>query len=267
MSAFEWLRGLEVGWRNVLELLIVAFVLHRLYRLIRRTRAVPMLTGVLVLLAVYAVAWLLQLTLITYLLGLVFTYGAFALVVVFQPELRAALTRLGQSQVTRLFRRAEAGEVVDEIVEAVDRLASRGIGAIIAIERDIPLSEYADSGSPMQATVTADLLTTIFTPYSPLHDGAALVRGDALIAAGCILPLSGADTVDRSLGTRHRAALGLAEETDAYVIVVSEERGSIALAYDGRLVLDLTPLQLRDVLAGRPPRTRTVTVERAAEAS
>jgi diadenylate cyclase len=213
-----------------------------------------MLTGVVVLVLAFAIAWMLRLSMITYLLGLVFTYGAFAALIVFQPELRAALAHLGQSPVTRLFRRLEESEVAEEVADAVDRLSRSGIGAIIAIERDVPLGDYVASGTPMQAKVSADLLQTIFTPYSPLHDGAVIIRGDTIIGAGCILPLSQAAISDRSLGTRHRAALGLSEETDALVVVVSEETSIVSVAVHGRLMRNLSAPQLRDLLAGRAPR-------------
>ncbi len=117
------------------------------------------------------------------------------------------------------------------------------------------LGEYVESGSALEAKVSADLLTTIFTPYSPLHDGAVIIRGDTVIGAGCILPLSQTPIADRSMGTRHRAALGMAEETDAVVVIVSEETGQVSMARDGRLIRDLTPSQVRDILAGRTPRT------------
>jgi len=250
----EQLRLLHPGLRDVIEVLVVAFVLYRVLLLIQGTRAVQMLIGIVVLVFVYVTAWVAKLTMITYLLGLVFTYGAFAALIIFQPELRAGLAHLGQSRVTRLFRRMEQLEVADEVGEAVERLARSGIGAIIVIERESALGDYVQSGSEMQAKVSADLLTTIFTPYSPLHDGAVILRGDTIIGAGCILPLSQVPLSDRSLGTRHRAALGLTEETDALVIVVSEETSAISVAMAGRLTRNLTPAQVRDFVAGRPAR-------------
>jgi diadenylate cyclase len=246
---------LHFGWRDIVEVAIVAFALYRVLLLLRGTRAVQMLLGVFVLIVVYAAAWTAKLTLITYLLNLVFTYGVFALLIVFQPELRAALAQLGQSPVTRIFRRLEQHEVFDEIVDAVERLSRNGIGAIIAIERDVPLGEYVQSGSEMEAKVSTDLLTTIFTPYSPLHDGAVVVRGDTIVGAGCILPLAQGQFDDRSIGTRHRAAIGLSEETDAIVVVVSEETATISVALHGRLMRPLVAAQLRDLLQGRTPRT------------
>jgi diadenylate cyclase len=245
---------LTFGWRDAVEIALVAYVLYRIMLLLQGTRAVQMLVGIALLVLAYALAWVAKLNMITYLLGLVFTYGAFALLVVFQPELRAALAHLGQARVTRFFRRLEEKEVADAITEAVERLSRSGTGAIIAVEREMGLGDYAVSGSEMQAKVSADLLQTIFTPYSPLHDGAVIVRGDEIVAAGCILPLSQAAITDRALGTRHRAALGLSEETDAVVIVVSEESSTISVARLGRLRRDLTAPQLRDLLGGRAPR-------------
>jgi diadenylate cyclase len=242
---------LTFGIRDALEIAIVAYMLYRVLLLIHGTRAVQMLTGIVVLVVIYGVALLARFTMITYLLGLVFTYGAFAGVVIFQPELRQALAHLGQSRLTRFLRRMGASEVAEEIVAALERLSQSGIGAIIVVERDMALGEYVESGSPLQAKVSADLLATIFTPYSPLHDGAVIVRGDTVIGAGCILPLSQAALSDRTLGTRHRAALGLAEETDAIVLVVSEETSTLSVAVDGRLVRSATPDQIRDLLTGQ----------------
>jgi diadenylate cyclase len=191
---------------------------------------------------------------IVYLLTLVFSYGAFALIVVFAPELRAALAQIGRSPMSRLFAHMRESEIADEVANAVERLSRSGIGAIIAVEREVSLEEYVQSGSEMNAKVSADLLATIFTPYSPLHDGAVLIRGDTIIGAGCILPLSQAALIDRSLGTRHRAALGLSEETDALVFVVSEETAAITVAANSRLWREITPVQVRDLVAGRALR-------------
>ncbi|MEO6529154.1 MAG: diadenylate cyclase CdaA [Gemmatimonadaceae bacterium] len=254
MNQVEQLRLLHPGWRDVLEVLLVAYALYRVLRLFHGTRTLQIVTGLGMLLAIYAAAWLLKLEMITYILGFVFQYGAIALLVVFAPELRAALAHLGQARFAGLFRQMEQREVAEEICEAVERLSRSGIGAIVAIEREVPLDGYAESGSPMEAKVSADLLATIFTPYSPLHDGAVLVRGDTIVAAGCILPLSQKSISDRTLGTRHRAALGLTDETDALVVVVSEERSSISVAQRGQLWLDLTPMEVREALAGRAPQ-------------
>jgi diadenylate cyclase len=254
MNELAQLRLLHPGWRDLLEILIVAYALYRVLRLFHGTRTLQIVTGLGMLLAIYAAAWMLKLEMITYVLSFVFQYGAIALLVVFAPELRAALAHLGQARFAGLFREMEQREVAEEICEAVERLSRSGIGAIVAIEREVPLDGYAESGSPMEAKVSADLLATIFTPYSPLHDGAVLVRGDTIVAAGCILPLSQKAILDRTLGTRHRAALGLSDETDALVVVVSEERSIVSIADRGQLWLDLSPVEVRDMLAGRAPQ-------------
>jgi diadenylate cyclase len=253
MNELQQLQLLHPGWRDALEIAVVAYVLYRVLRLFHGTRTLQILTGLGVLLAVLAVAWALRLDLITYLIGFVFQYGAIALLVVFAPEIRAALAHLGQARFARLFHQMEQREVAEEIVEAVERLSRSGIGAIVAIEREVPLDAYLESGSPMEAKVSADLLATIFTPYSPLHDGAVVIRGDLIVAAGVILPLTQKSLADRALGTRHRAALGLTDETDALVLVVSEERSTVSIAERGRLWRDLTTAEVRDVLAGRAP--------------
>lgn len=254
MSIFEQLRLLHPGWRDVLEIVIVSYAIYRVLLFLRRTRAMQVLGGIIMLAAAYGVAYALHLSMIIYLLTLVFSYGAIALLVVFGPELRSTLANIGRSPMSRFFARLGESEIADQVAEAVERLSRARIGAIIAIERDVSLEEYVQSGSEMQARVSADLLVTIFTPYSPLHDGAVLIRGDTIIGSGCILPLSQAALVDRSLGTRHRAALGLSEETDALVVVVSEETATVTVAENGRLHRGVSPLQVRELVAGRPLR-------------
>jgi diadenylate cyclase len=254
MSVFEQMRLLHPGWRDVLEVAIVSYTLYRVLLLFHRTRAIQVLGGVIVLALAYGAAYVLQLGMILYLLALIFSYGAIALLVVFAPELRGALARIGRSPMSRLFADMRETEIGEQVAEAVERLSRSGVGAIIAIEREVSLDEYVHSGSELQAKVSADLVATIFTPYSPLHDGAVVIRGDTIVAAGCILPLSQAALADRSLGTRHRAALGLSEETDALVVVVSEETATITVAANGRLWRDFTPSQVRDLVSGRPLR-------------
>ncbi len=215
-------------WPDLFEILLVAFVIYRFLLFLVGTRALQIVVGLVILSLAYFVAVFAKFTMISSLLGVVFTYGAFAAVVVFQPELRNALARLGQSRFMRVFSRGDRQSVAEEIAEALDRLSRAGTGA----------------------KVSADLLTTIFTPYSPLHDGAVLVRGDQIIGAGCVLPLTQFKVNDKSLGTRHRAALGLSEETDATVLVVSEETSTISIASHGLLYRHLTPQQVRDLLSG-----------------
>jgi diadenylate cyclase len=248
-TLLDYLGYLHIGPKDVIEVLLVGYLFYRILLLWTGTRALQILFGLVLLVAIHAVARLLDLSLITYLLSQAFTYGAFALIVVFQPELRNALAQLGRSRVWRFFSRMEESEVAGEIADAAARLARARIGGLIAIEREVGLGEYADTGTHVGADVSAELLSTIFTPYSPLHDGAVIVRGDQIVAAGCILPLTQFPVEDRSLGTRHRAALGLSEETDAYVVVISEETSQISLAHRGQLTRDLSPDQLRVRLA------------------
>ena len=240
------------SWRDAIQVLIVAFVAYRALLFLVGTRALHILFGLLLLGLAYVAAVLLKFEMIAYLLGLVFTYGAFALLIVFQPELRSALSRLGQSRVMRFFYRGQALHVAEEVAEAADRLSRAGTGAIIAIEGEVGLGDYLESGTPITAKISADLLTTIFTPYSPLHDGAVLIRGDTIIGAGCILPLTQFPVEDKSLGTRHRAALGLSEETDALVLVVSEETSAISVARRGALERGVSVPRLLELLASEP---------------
>jgi diadenylate cyclase len=239
-------------WGDVIQILIVAYVIYRALLFLVGTRAIHMLLGLVLVAAAYGTATLLKFEMITYLLGILITYGAFALLVVFQPELRSGLARLGQSRVMRFFYRGEAHQVAEEIAEAAVRLSRAGTGAIVAIEGEVGLGDYLESGTRLSAKVSADLVTTIFTPYSPLHDGALIIRGDTIIGAGCILPLTQFPVSDKSLGTRHRAALGLSEETDALVIVISEETSTIAVARRGQLERGVTLERLTELLASGP---------------
>ena len=249
----DYLAYLQVGWQDIVEIVLVSYLFYRVLLLWTGTRALQILLGLVLLMGVYAAASYLELELIRTLLNQAFTYGAFALIVVFQPELRSALAQLGRSRLWRIFPKMEESEVAEEIARAAERLARAKIGGIVAIEREVGLGEYAENnGTRIQADVSAELLTTIFTPYSPLHDGAVIIRGDQVVAAGCILPLTQFPVEDKSLGTRHRAALGLSEETDAYVVVISEETSQISLAHRGQLTRDLSPSELRSRLAAAP---------------
>ncbi len=245
-AILDYLGFLGLDWKDVAEILLVSYLLYRVLLVYTGTRAFQILVGFVLLVSVYVASQALGLQLIPYLLSLVFTYGAFALIVIFQPELRAALARLGRTRLFQAFARLEQREVMGEIAEAADRLAKAKIGGIIAIEREVDLLSHVDHGTPIDAILTAELLTTVFTPYSPLHDGAVIVKRDRIAYAGSvILRLSESPTVDRRLGTRHRAALGLSEETDALVVVISEETGQISLAHEGRLERGLRPDELQ----------------------
>jgi diadenylate cyclase len=250
VNVLDDLALLRPGWLDLFEILLVAAILYRIFLLVQRTRAMQILLGLFVLGGIYLGSQLFGLDLIRYLLETVFQYGVILALVVFQPELRSALARIGQSRMVRIFTTLQESEVADEIADAVERLSRSKIGAIIAVEQEVGLDEYADTGSPVEARVSADMITTIFTPYSPLHDGAILVRGDQIRCAGAILPLTQYSLTDKSLGTRHRAALGLSEETDAIVVVVSEESARVSVARGGRMERDVGPERLREILTG-----------------
>ncbi len=247
-SVFERIAFLRPDIWDLAQIAVVAYIFYRILLLWAGTRAIHMLLGVIALVSVYVVAKVMQLVLISELLRFVFTYGPFAAIVVFAPELRSALAKLGQSRFFRYFSRlAQTPETVAGLAAAAELLSRGKLGAIIAVEREVGLEEYAGTGTKVNAPFSPDLLSTIFTPYSPMHDGAVIMRGEMIVAAGCILPLTQFPVTDRSLGTRHRAAIGLSEETDAIVIVVSEETGAISIAQRGRLEKNVGAERVREL--------------------
>ena len=236
--------------RDAIDILVVAVVLYRVFVMFKETRAVQMLLGLGGLMAASFVARRFELFSTSWLLENFWSFWVLALIVLFQPELRRALGQLGQNRLFQgmvLRARAQQSHLLDDVVKAADALASKRIGALLVLERSTGLRNYAELGVPLDALVSPDLLISLFLPYSPLHDGAVFIRGDRVAAAGCFLPLSRNTQLDRAMGTRHRAALGLAEETDAVVLVVSEETGRISLAVGARMEapLDRDALQRR----------------------
>jgi diadenylate cyclase len=235
-----------IGWWDVLDILIVSIIIYEVLTLIRGTRAVQMGLGAGMLVALFYGSRWAHLETVNWLIRNLFGYIVFAGIVLFQSDIRRALAHLGRGPFFRYFAKPEsAEESIEELVVAAGMLASQRIGAIIAIERQIGLRNYIEGGIPLDATVTYDLLTSIFQPNSPLHDGAVIVQGNRIAAAACFLPLSVNPRVSRELGTRHRAALGLTEENDAVAIVVSEESGAISLAMGGSLERGVEGAMLR----------------------
>ncbi|MDV6374627.1 diadenylate cyclase CdaA [Deinococcus arenicola] len=235
----------QIGIQDVLDVALVAFLVYQAYLLVAGTRAVNVVRGILVFAGVWVAAQLLGLTTLTYLLGRAGTVGIFALLVLFQPELRAALERVGRPR----GRDASAsGAALQDLARAMERLAERKTGALIAIERRTPLGEYAETGVGIDALVSVPFLEALFARNAPLHDGGIILQGARVVAAGCLFPLQPADGTYRRYGTRHRAAIGLSELTDAVVLVVSEERGSMRIALGGRLGPDLNGTELREQL-------------------
>src|SRR5438128_3115504 len=233
----------------VLDILLVAVIIYEFLMLIRGTRAAPMLVGVAVLALAFYFARIGELSTLNWLLSTLFPYVVFALIVVFQSEIRHALARLG----TRLsFSRSSSSEAdaYDDIVLAANLFSQNQTGALIVIERDIGLRTYVESGVPLDARISYDLLATIFRPSAPLHDGAVIVQGERVAAAACFLPLSMNPVLSTQLGTRHRAGIGITEETDAIAVIVSEESGAISLAVAGKIERDISVEQLRERLSG-----------------
>ena len=238
----------SLTWRDAVDILVVAVIAYILLRLIRGTRAVQMMFGFFTVFLVYEMAVLLKLAAVRTVLQALFFYVPFAIIVLFAQELRRALATFGRTPFFAWFSGYNAEETISDIVLAVTSLSARRTGALIVIERREGLKTYIENGIPLDSAVTYDLLVTIFAPGTPLHDGAVILSGQRVAAAGCFLPLSLKDGLSKRFGTRHRAAMGITEETDALAIVVSEERGTISVARDGNLTEDLDGKSLRDLL-------------------
>ena len=234
---------------DMVDVLIVAFLFYRLFAMIKGTRAAQMFVGLVFIVIASIVAQWFRLNALNWIIGSLKTVWVILFVILFQPELRALLTHVGQNRLLRALIRVGDGGVLKEILSAVEDMSKERRGALIVVERDMGLRDYIETGTKLDAAVTKELLETVFTPHSPLHDGAVVIRGDQIAAAGCILPLSETPGLSPILGTRHRAALGLAEETDACVFVVSEETGAISIAHKGELKWNLDEGQLRSELA------------------
>jgi diadenylate cyclase len=231
---------------DVVDILIVSILIYEALKLIQGTRAMQMAIGSLVVLVLFYLSQLFPLQTVSWLIRNVLAYAMFAVIVLFQSDIRRALSHLGRARLFRYFGRTErASETIEEVATAAGLLAKDNVGAIIVIEREIGLRNYVESGIPIEAAVSYDLLTTIFQPTTPLHDGAVIIAEDRIAAAACFLPLTVNTKLDRDLATRHRAAMGLTEESDAIAIVVSEERGEISLSTNGQIERRLSPEDLR----------------------
>ena len=242
---------LEKGWQPAVEILILGVLIYFAFRFVRGTRGWPVVIGfVVVLLALKAVTTILDLKVLSWLLDSASLFIAVGALVIFQPELRRALASMGRrGSLLRAFWRYQEAHMIDEVVRAITALAAKKVGAILVVERDSRLSDIVDSGTPMDAVVSRRLLESIFYPYSPLHDGAVILSRDRIMAAACLLPLSINPDLPRDLGTRHRAAVGVSEESDAIAIVVSEETGNISLVIGGEISSNLDGPALRQRLS------------------
>ena len=241
LSSIAW-----PGLKGALEILVIAVVIYYIILFFHGTRGAQVLWGLAVLLIVLlTLTYVFSLDTLTWILQRFSVYLAVGFLIIFQPEIRRALAQLGRQH---LFATSTSRTVVDRVVKAVVDLAENKIGALIAIERDIATRPVEETGTPIDSEVTSELLASIFYPHTPLHDGGVIIRGDRVAAAGCVFPLSQREELSKQLGTRHRAAIGLTEESDAVVLVVSEETGAMSLAYRGRLRRGLDEERLRRIL-------------------
>jgi uncharacterized protein (TIGR00159 family) len=260
----ELLRRPTIAWWDLLDIALVSFLIYELLLLIRGTRAVQMALSGGFLIGLFFLSRWLELETVNWVIRNLATYVVFAIIVLFQSDIRRAMAHFGRAPFFRYFERVQStDETIEELVTTATNLASRKIGAIIVIERQIGLRNYIESGIPLDAMVTYDLMAAIFLPGSPLHDGAAIIQGDRVGAAACFLPLSVNPKVSRELGTRHRAAIGLTEENDAVAVVVSEETGRISLVLGGDLQRGISPDALRTELRSLISRRRRMRLSRA----
>jgi uncharacterized protein (TIGR00159 family) len=241
---------ISFGWRDVLDIGLITLLFYNIIVIIKQTRAVTAIYGLLVIIVAYFVTRTLGLISLNWILENIISSLFLLVVIVFQRDIRQGLSSIGAKQfLPSFFRKKHTYErIIGIICDAAIRMAGRKIGALIVIERNVPLGDVSERGVRLDAVLSAELLISMFWPNNPLHDGAALIAGDRVMAGGCILPLSSAVT-KRDYGTRHRAALGISEETDAVVVVVSEERGAISLAIDGKITGALDAFKLPKVLA------------------
>jgi diadenylate cyclase len=245
------LSGVEFSWLDAIDILIVAFISYQLLQFLRGTHAVQAAIGAVLLVLLYWASVLANLQTLNWLLRTFLPFLVFGIIVVFQSEIRKVLSSLGKTPFFGLgsgstTRRGQ--EEIDEVVLAATTLSGQRTGAIVVIEREMGLRSYVETGIPLDAVLTYDLLISVFSPGTPLHDGAAIIQNGRIAAAACFLPLTVNPTLSRALGSRHRAAIGLCEDTDAIAVVVSEETGTISLVYDGRIHRDFDSTSLRSAL-------------------
>jgi diadenylate cyclase len=235
---------------DVIDILVVAFLTYKLFVYLSRTRAIQILVGLLAVLLLSVFAKLFHLYTLSFIFNNLLTIGIFALIVIFQPEIRRILARIGEKQFGIFASQEEADRVIEEIVRACAAMSEDRIGALIVIEREVNLDNYVEAGTLIDGKVSKELLITLFWPGTPLHDGATLIRKDRVYKAGAFLPLSLNPQLPQTIGTRHRAAIGITEETDAVAVVVSEETGAVSVSYSGKLIKNLDPSKLKKVLKG-----------------
>jgi len=248
-SILEFLSVTNFSVRDIIDISLVSYITYRFLALIRGTRGAQMTFGIMFLLLFYVVTYYYRLTAVQWLLSNLLTYIVFGIIVLYQNEIRRGLAGIGTTRLLGHYRKKPGIKSYEEIILAATTLASKKIGGLIVIERDIGLRNYAESGIALDAVLTYDLLVTIFSPNTPLHDGAVIIQHNRIIAAGCFLPLTLDPYLSKELGTRHRAAIGITEETDAVAIIVSEETGAISTAIEGEITRNIDGSGLRAILS------------------
>jgi len=245
MSTFLWIIQ-NIRWQDVLDILVVAFIIYRIFLLIKGTRALQMLVGLAIILLVFLAARKIELLTLSWIINNFITYFILVIIILFQSDLRRMLTRMGEGPF--FGSGVENLQIIEDVIGAAVNLSNHKIGALIVLERRNKLNDYIEMGTPLDAMVKRELIISLFHPRSPLHDGAVIIQNGRISAAGCYLPLTTNPRVSKSYGTRHRAAIGLSEETDAIVVVVSEETSRISVAVGGKLTKALDSATLKRVL-------------------
>lgn len=245
-----WAFVTDIKINYIFDVLIIAFVFYQLLKLIKETRAEQIVKGFIIILIISKLSEWMRLYSVNYILQSTFTIGLIALVIIFQPELRKALERVGNTKLFSGSRKTlfQDEKEIDSIIEAATTLSRKKVGALMVIERQIGINDIIETGNTIDAKISADLIMNIFYPKSPLHDGAVVIKNNRIMAASCMLPLTTNKFVSKDLGTRHRAALGMNESSDAFVIVVSEETGAISVASDGKFKRFLDAQSLKELM-------------------
>ncbi|MCK5130414.1 MAG: diadenylate cyclase CdaA [Clostridiales bacterium] len=259
-----WIKDffVQISWIDIVDIIIITVLIYQLLKLTSQTRAFQVLKGFgLIIVAAQVSIWL-KLSALSWVFNYVLSAGAIVLVILFQPELRRTLERIGRGKLLtkEAFIRSDSNneEVVDSIIKAVQRMSGKHVGALIVIENNELLGDVVESGTALFANISTQLLENIFTPNTPLHDGAVIIRNSTIIAAGCFLPMTADPYLEQELGTRHRAAIGLSENSDALIVIVSEETGGVSVANEGKLERFVDGNSLRKILSDiyEPPPPR-----------
>jgi diadenylate cyclase len=234
---------------DLLDILIVSMIIYQLLALTKGTRAAQMVTGLVLIFVVAFISYWFQLEGLSWLFSNLATVGFIVLVIVFQPELRSALARMGHSRIFQYLMRVDERKALEEITRAAIRLSELKYGGLIVVEKGIGLKNFSETGKTLNAQISSEIITTLFTPYTPLHDGALIVTGDIITAAACTLPLTQDPRFRKLYGMRHKAAIGVTEVSDAVGVVVSEETGAISITYEGQLEFDIDRTEFKQKLA------------------